>query len=216
MKIKIWGDFACPFCYMGENLLEKVLGEMPDGDKVEIDLEAYELDPKAPAKPVQTMTQHFMSEHNETEEEAEKQIEHIVKIASRLGLVCNLKDAKVCSTLDAHRLIKYAKEHTDSATVMKLNLAIFNANFVDNKLLSDRAVLADLAESVGLDRAGVEAMFASDQYIPLIRQDEEELNAKKFDYIPYMLFDDDTVLQGVISVGALRKALSPLESKQSM
>lgn len=208
MKIKIWGDFACPFCYMGETTLEKVLEEMPDGDKVEIDFEAYELDTKAPAIPTQTMIQHFMTEHKETEEEATKQIEHITKMAARVGLNYNLKEAKVCSTLDAHRLMKYAKEHADNDNVVKLNFAIFKANFIENKLLSDRKVLADIAESVGLDRAGVEEMFATDQYAALIRQNEEELDEKKFDYIPYMQFDDDTVLQGVISAGALKKALA--------
>lgn len=207
MKITIWGDFACPFCYMGETTLEKVAEELPEGKTVEIEFRAYELDPKAPAVPVQTMTEHFMTEHQQTEEEAVKQIEHITKMASRVGLDYNLKDAKVCSTFDAHRLMKYAAENTSAENVVKLNFAIFKANFIDNLLLSDRKVLADIGETVGLERSGVEAMFATDRYTDAIRQDEAELTEKKFDYIPYMLFDDGAVLQGVISAGALKKAL---------
>lgn len=209
MKIKIWGDFACPFCYMGETSLEKVIEGMPERMDVEIEFKAFELDAKAPATPVQTMTEHFMTEHKETEEEATKQIEHIIKMASRVGLDYNLKDAKVCSTFDAHRLMKFAAESTSSDNVVKLNFALFKANFIDNKLLSDRKVLTEIGESVGLDGKEIEAMFATDRYTEAIRQDEAELEEKKFDYIPYMLFDDGTVLQGVISIGALKKTLMP-------
>lgn len=209
MKITIWGDFACPFCYMGETTLEKVLAGIPKGEEVKIEFKAFELDPNAPTVPTQTMTQHFMSEHNQTEDEATKQIEHITKMASRVGLDYNLKDAKVCSTFDAHRLMKFAADNITADNLQKLNFALFKANFIENKLLSDRNILADIGESIGLERKEVEAMFDSDNYAESVRQDESELNEKKFDYIPYMLFDDGTVLQGVISAGALKKVLSP-------
>lgn len=207
MKIKIWGDFACPFCYMGETTLEKVIGDLGLGEKVEMEFHAYELDPKSPVNPVQTMTEHFMSEHKQTEEEAVKQIEHITKMASRVGLDYNLMDAKVCSTFDAHRLMKFAKDNTTQENVVRLNFALFHANFIENKLLSDRNVLKGIGESIGLDGSDIEAMFSSDKYTDEIRQDEAELEEKKFDYIPYMLFDDGQVLQGVISPGALKKTL---------
>lgn len=208
MKIEIWGDFACPFCYMGETTLEKVIEGLKDGENMEIVFKAYELDPKTPAVPVQTMTEHFMTEHKQTEEEAIKQIEHITKMASRIGLDYNLMDAKVCSTFDAHRLMRLAKENTTQENVVKLNFALFHANFIENKLLSDRNVLKEIGESIGLDGNGIDAMFSSDKYTEEIRQDEAELEEKKFDYIPYMLFDDRQVLQGVISPGALRKVLT--------
>lgn len=208
MKIEIWGDFACPFCYMGETTLEKVIGDLGLGEKVEIEFHAFELDPKAPVKPVQTMTEHFMSEHKQTEEEAVKQIEHITKMASRVGLDYNLKDAQVCSTFDAHRLMKYAKDNISPENVVKLNFALFHANFIENKLLSDRNLLKEIGETVGLNGNGIEAMLNTDSYTDEIRQDEAELEEKKFDYIPYMLFDDGQVLQGVISSGALKKVLT--------
>lgn len=209
MKITIWGDFACPFCYMGETTLEKVIAGMPEGERVEIEFKAFELNPKTPITPMQTMTEHFMTEHNETEEEAIRQIEHITKMASRVGLDYNLKDAKICSTFDAHRLMKFAAENISSDNVVKLNFSLFKANFIDNKLLSDRKVLTEIGESVGLDGKDIEAMLATDHYTDAIRQDEAELEEKKFDYIPYLLFDDGTVLQGVVSAGALKKAVTP-------
>lgn len=208
MKIKIWGDYACPFCYMGETTLEKVIEDLGLKRKVEFEFHAYELDPKAPAVPVQTMTEHFMTEHKQTEEEAVKQIEHIAKMASRVGLDYNLMDAKVCSTFDAHRLMKFAKDNATQEKVVRLNFALFHANFIENKLLSDRKVLKAIGVSIGLDGNDIDAMFVSDKYTGAIRQDEVELEEKKFDYIPYMLFDDGQVLQGVISPGALKKVLT--------
>lgn len=208
MKVKIWGDFACPFCYMGETTLEKVIAEMSDNKDIDVDFRAFELNPKAPVSPEETMTEHFMKEHGLTREEAEKQMVHITKMASRVGLEYNLKDVKVCSTFDAHRLMKFAKDNADTEVVKKLNFALFMANFVETQQLSDRQVLIETGESVGLDGKEIAEMFASDIYIAEIHEDEAELEEKNFEFIPYMEFEDGTVLQGVVSPGALKKALT--------
>lgn len=207
MRVKIWGDYACPFCYMGETMLEDVIEKMTDNKDVEIDLRAFELNPNAPVSPEETMTQHFMREHGLTREEAEKQMVHITKMASRIGLEYNLKDVKVCSTFDAHRLMKFAKDNANEEVVKKLNFALFKANFVDTRQLSDREVLIEVGESVGLDGKEMAAMFASDQYTDAIRDDEGELEEKDFKFIPYMEFEDGTVLQGVVTPGPLKRAL---------
>lgn len=207
MKIIIWSDFACPFCYIGETMLEKVLADSGNADETEIEFKAYELNPDAPAEPVETMTEHFMSGHEQTEEEARAQMERITRMAARAGLEYNLEGVKVCSTLDAHRLLKYAIANADRDVVLRLVFALFKANFTDNVLLSDRKVLGGIAEKCGLDREAVEKMFATEDYIAEIRADEKEADKNNLEYIPYMYFPDGEVLQGVVSVGMLKKAL---------
>lgn len=209
MEIKIWADFACPFCYMGETQLMKVIKDLGKEDSVKLTFMAYQLDPEAPIAPVQTMTEHFMSEHKQSEEEARAQIEHIEKMASRMGLNYNLAGVQVCSTFDAHRLMKYAEATASQEKVLELNFALYKANFVDNLRLSEKSVLVDIAESCGFDHTEVAHMLESQAYGEQVKEEVAALNERKdFNYIPFMEFEDGTVLQGVISVGALKKILS--------
>lgn len=209
MDIKIWGDFACPFCYIGETQLEKVIEELGKKEDVRIRFMAYQLDPEAPVIPVESMTQHFMTGHDQTEEEAKKQMERITKMAARVGLEYNLADAQVCNTFDAHRLMKYAQDSASSEEVMKLNFKLFHANFVENLRLSDRGVLLAIAEMCGLDRNSVEVVLESEMYGDQVKAEAKELEEKgDFEFVPYMVFGEGTVLQGVISVGAMKKALN--------
>lgn len=207
MKITVWSDFACPFCYMGFTVLERVAAES-EGPRPEIEFRAYELNPDAPAVPVESMKQHFMSDHGITEAEAETQMARITKMASRLGLDYNLEGVKVCSTFDAHRLIKYAQAEAAPEAVAALEAALYKANFIDNLLLSDREVLADAAATAGLDREAVAGMLASGRYADAVRADEKEAEGLDLEYIPYLRFGDGHVLQGVLSPGAVRKVLA--------
>lgn len=209
MKITIWGDFACPFCYMEEYMLENILKERTtaDGEAIEIELRAYELSPDAPIVPEETMEEHFCSSHGITPEEARGQMSRISKMAARAGLNYNLEGVKVCSTFDAHRLMKLAYETSGAATALALNFALFHANFIENKLLSDHEVLKEIALSVGLKADDIESTLASGKYTDAVRTDEKEADDMGLEYIPYMRLPDGGVIQGVLTVGAIRDAL---------
>ncbi|MDE6291444.1 MAG: DsbA family protein, partial [Muribaculaceae bacterium] len=141
MEIKIWADFACPYSYMGEKQLMDIIEKLGLSDKAKISFLSYQLDPDAPAVPVETMTQHFMDGHKFTAEETEHLMERITKMASRVGLDYRLATTQVCSTFDAHRLMEYAQANYPQETCIKLNFALFPANFIENLLLSDHSVL---------------------------------------------------------------------------
>lgn len=213
MEIKIWADYACPYSYMGEKQLIDIIEKEGLSEKVSIKFLAYELDPDAPAVPVETMTQHFMDGHQYTKEQSEHLMERITTMAARLGLDYKLATTQVCSTYDAHRLMAYAQTIASRETVIKLNFALFHANFIENRRLSDHEVLLSIASKSGLDAAAVKKVLESDQFGSQIREEEKEVDMRKdFDLIPYMVFNDTTVLQGVISAGAMKKALSGAQS----
>ena len=209
MEIKIWADFACPYSYMGEKQLMDIIDKQGLTDKVKIQFLSYQLDPNAPAIPTETMTQHFMDGHQYTAEQTQHLMERITKMAARLGLDYKLATTPVCSTFDAHRLMEYAQAGYSQDIAVKFNFALFHANFIENLRLSDHKVLLSIAEKCGLDTVGVKAVLESDQYAEQVHKEEQEVDQKKdFDLIPYMVFDDTTVLQGVISPGAMKKALA--------
>lgn len=209
MEIKIWADFACPYSYMGEKQLMDMIENKDLTDKIKIKFLSYQLDPDAPTVPVKTMTQHFMDGHKFTAEETEHLMERITKMAARVGLNYKLATTQVCSTFDAHRLMEYAQAESSQEIAIKLNFALFHANFIENLRLSDHSVLLSIAEKCGLDSTAVKAVLESDVYCDQVKTEEKELDARPdFDLIPYMVFDNKTVLQGVISPGAMKKAIA--------
>ena len=209
MEIKIWADYACPYSYMGETQLMDIIAKQGLSDSVKIRFLSYQLDPKAPEVPVETMTQHFMDGHKFTAEETAHLMERITKMAARLGLDYKLATTQVCSTYDAHRLMEYAQAKVSQESYIKLNFALFHANFIENLRLSDHAVLLSIAEKCGLDKGAVKEVLESDMYGDQVRAEEKEVDERRdFDLIPYIVFNDKTVLQGVISPGAMKKALA--------
>lgn len=210
MEIKIWADFACPYSYMGEKQLMDIIEKEGLFSKVKIQFLSYQLDPNAPVIPTETMTQHFMDGHAYTAEQTMHLMERITTMASRVGLDYKLATTQVCNTFDAHRLMDYAQSGVYSQeTVINFNFALFHANFIENLRLSDHGVLLSIAEKCGLDAVAVKAVLESEKYGDQVKTEEQEVDQRKdFDLIPYMVFNDSTVLQGVISPGAMKKALA--------
>ena len=206
--ISIWADYACPYSYIGEKQLMDIIEEQGLTDKVNIRFLSYQLDPNAPVVPTETMTQHFMDGHKFTAEETAHLMTRITKMAARAGLDYKLASTQVCSTFDAHRLMEYAQSTSSQQTAIKLNFALFHANFVENLRLSDHQVLLSIAEKCGLNTKDVQQVLDSNQYADRVKAEEEEVDAKKdFDLIPYMVFNGSTVLQGIISPGEMKSAL---------
>lgn len=205
----IWADYACPYSFMGEKLLMDIIEKEGIADKVKITFLSYQLDPDAPVVPVETMTQHFMDGHKFTEEQTLHLMERITAMAARVGLDYKLASTQVCSTFDAHRLMEYTQATASQSTAIKLNFALFHANFIENLRLSDHGVLLGIAEKCGLDKTAVQAMLESGAYGNQVREEEKEVDARPdFDLIPYMVFDNTTVLQGVITPAQFKKALA--------
>lgn len=209
MKITIWSDFQCPFCYIGEKILENVLCSMELTEPVEIEYRAYELDPEAPAIPRETMTQHFMGGHEMSEARAETRMAKITRMAADVGLTYNLPGVQVCNTLDAHRLMKYAAGKLTPGWLKRLNFSLFKANFEENLRLLDHDVLATLAEQAGLERKAVLEMLGGDSFAKEVRKDEAEIDARPdFEFVPYMYLENGAVLQGVMKIEFLREWLT--------
>ncbi|MDE7380611.1 MAG: DsbA family oxidoreductase [Muribaculaceae bacterium] len=208
ITLAIWADFACPYSYLEEKQLFDIIKKENLSDNLKVKFLSYQLDPDAPVIPEVTMTQHFMDNHKYTEEQTEHLMKKITAMASHVGLDYKLATTQVCSTFDAHRLMEYAQKFASQETVINLNFALFHANFIQNMRLSDHQVLLSIAEKCGLDRKSVAAVLTSDEYSNQVKNDEAEIDRRKdFNLIPYMVFNNTTTLQGVISQEAMEVAL---------
>ena len=209
MKITVWSDFACPYCYIGEMRLENALADINAVDRVEVEYKAYEIDPNAsPEAQVSTAAQRMAGKYRIPLKEAEDKIAGIEQLGADLNLDFRLSTARYSSTRDAHRLMKLAESKGDSTLVRKLNFALFDAFFGKNLILADAENLIQVAQSVGMDGKEVADMLASDRFTREVLEDEKEAMMHGVKGVPYFLFDDRFAMPGAISTEAFKELLA--------
>ena len=120
MKIAIWSDYACPFCYIGEKRMEKALAEIPGGDKVEVEFKSFELDPTASGKVMSSTVDRFAMKYGLTKEGAAERIEAISAMGRGEGIDFRYASTRYTNTFDSLRLTKYAQEQDKPEIVEKL------------------------------------------------------------------------------------------------
>lgn len=214
MKLVIWSDFACPYCYIGETRLKNAIDELGISDKVEIDYRAFELDPTAPKEVTTTTPERFAKKYRLTIVQAKQQIEEISELGREVGIDFRYSTTQYSNTRDAHRLMKLAEAKYDRNMVEKLNEALFAAYFTKNLVLADHKVLLDVATSVGMKPEEVEEVLSSDMYNDEVRFDEREAAMRGVRGVPYIVFNGGFAVPGALSTDGFKSALQREIRKQ--
>ena len=205
MKIEVWSDIMCPYCYIGKLHYEKALEQFEYKDQIELEWKAFLLNPDLPNKGKGMPVMDYL--HNTvgvSEEDTKKMNEQIAQLAKENGIESNLENAVAANTLDAHRLIKLAATKGVDSKVMQL---LSKAYFEEAKDYSDHAILIEIGISAGLDKKEIEKLLASDDYAYEVKQDIQEANNLGFDTVPTFLFNRKHALVGSQPVGAFIKTL---------
>lgn len=214
MTLTVWSDFACPYCYIGEERLQKAIEELGLTNDVQVDFRAFELDPTAPKEVTTTTPERFAKKYGLSLEDAKKQIEEISRLGREVGIDFRYATTLYSNTRDAHRLMKLAEAKYDRATVEKLNEALFAAYFTENLVLADHKVLLEKAISVGMNADEVKEVLESDKYDDEVRFDEREAAMRGVRGVPYIVFDGDFAVPGAMTVDGFKSALERALRKQ--
>jgi predicted DsbA family dithiol-disulfide isomerase len=167
MKIELWSDFACPFCYIGKKRFENALNKFPHKDEVELSYKAYQLNPNAPKEMKGTAYEAFAKGHGTTPEQAKQKFAMFTENAKTVGLEYNYDIIQMTNTFDAHRLAKYANTLN---LEQELTDRFMKAYFTDGENLSDFDTLTRLASEVGLEKRAVEKVLEENQYADLVKE----------------------------------------------
>lgn len=212
MKIEIWSDIACPYCYIGKRKLERALEQFPHRENVKLVWHSYELDPDLPKKAIsQSIYSYFAKKYGMTENEARETQSNVAKLAKEVGLNYDFDNLVVANTSDALRLVKLADE---SNLATEAEEVLFDAYFVKGLDISDYKVLVQLGVQIGLKEDDILRMLDSDKYLTDIKKDidfsENELN---LEYIPFYLFNNKQIVQGSIPSEEYLKVLNEAYSE---
>lgn len=210
MKIEIWSDFACPYCYIGERQLERALESFSDLE-VDIDFKSFELDPNASYETVSTTKERVAKKYGYTSEQAQQMIDSVNQYANSVGLDYHYGTTLYTNTFDAHRISKYAKTKGKG---LEISEKLFNAYFVQNKQMSDHSVLTDIAVEVGLDKSEVEDVLKSKKFADDVRKDEMDAYNLGINSVPYFVIDGKYAISGAQPAESIKRVIEKtLEEK---
>lgn len=171
IRVEVWSDFVCPFCYIGKRRLELALAQFSHGDEVVVEFKSFELDPGSPRDTAKSVHEVLAEKYGMSVAEAQRTHAGLAKHAESVGLVYRFDSMQPTNTFDAHRLVKFAKSFGRDA---ELTERLFSAYFTDSENISDVVTLAEVAEGVGLSRAeALKVIQDKNAFANDVRIDEE-------------------------------------------
>jgi predicted DsbA family dithiol-disulfide isomerase len=186
MNVEIWSDIACPWCYIGKRHFEAALAEFEHAGDVNVTWRSYELDPSAPAEVPGQSVEIIARKYGMSPEQAQAAEARVTQTAAHAGLEYHLDRSRMGSTFDAHRIVQLAKQH-GLQDAMKERM--FQARFIDGRLMSDPDTLVAVAVEVGLPEDEVRATLASDRFADEVRADEETAREFGITGVPMFVVD---------------------------
>jgi predicted DsbA family dithiol-disulfide isomerase len=193
MKVEIWSDIMCPFCYIGKKRFEDALQQFEHGKKVEIEWRSFQLDPHMQYIPGHDTYDMLSLSKGMSREQAKQLTGNVVRMAEASGLTINFDTSIPANTLDAHRLTHLASKYGLQNAAEE---ALFKAHFEEGKNISDHEVLAQIGESIGLEAAEVTQMLKTDDYKDNVRQDIYDAQAIGVRGVPYFVIDRRYAISG--------------------
>ncbi|WP_052488592.1 DsbA family oxidoreductase [Streptomyces sp. 150FB] len=186
MRVEIWSDIACPWCYIGKARFEKGLAAFDHRDEVEVVHRSFELDPKAEAATVPVLDV-IAAKYGRSREEIIAMEENVAAQARSEGLGYQSEGRDHGNSFDVHRMVHLAKEHGRQDEFLGL---AFRTNFAEDRSVYDPQTLVDLAVQVGLDEADARRVLADpDAYADDVRADEREAAELGANGVPFFVLD---------------------------
>ena len=184
MKVEIWSDVACPWCYIGKRRFDTALAQFEHRDSVEVRYRSFELDPAAPALRELAYLDHLMAKYRIPMAEADAMIDRMIEAGARNGVVLRFDKAKPGNTFDAHRLLQLA---ADRGLQAELKDKLLRATFTKGVAIADHDVLVEVATDAGLDAAEVRRVLESDAYAADVRADEQRAAHLGITSVPFFV-----------------------------
>jgi predicted DsbA family dithiol-disulfide isomerase len=201
--VDVWSDVVCPFCYLGHATLEQAVRAFEHGDQVEIRYHSFQLNPTFSGAAI-SADDYVSTLHGVPKAQLDASHEHLTARGAEAGLDYRFPQALMVNTLDAHRLIHFAKAHGQELPMVE---RLFRAEFTDGADLSDHAVLADLAASLGLDRDAALEALTTQAYETEIRADLDQARQYGITGVPFFVFDNKRAVSGAQPLELFAKAL---------
>lgn len=193
MKVEVWSDYVCPFCYIGKRQLENAIADSGYKGQIEVEYKSFLLDPTTPIDAQGSVYESLAKKFNTSVDEAKKMTAGVAERAKEVGLDYNFEAMKTANTTAAHRLAKWASEQGKGA---EFNERLMQAYFLEGQTIGLPNVLAALAEEVGLDSQQALQVIHSTNYEAEMERDIYEAQQIGVRGVPFFVFDNKYGISG--------------------
>jgi predicted DsbA family dithiol-disulfide isomerase len=210
VRIDIWSDVVCPWCYIGKRRLERALADLSSAgsiggpDQVEVVYHSFLLDPSAPTEPTETAQEMLARKYRMTPDQAAQAQARVIALAADEGMHWRHEASPYVGTGDAHRLLHLAAEEGMQA---ELKEALLHAYFGEARNVGDHDVLREVATGVGLDAARVEEVLAGTGYADAVEADIAQARAYGATGVPFFVIDQKYGVSGAQPVEVFAQVL---------
>jgi len=205
MKVEIWSDIMCPFCYIGKRHFEAALAKFADAENIELEWKSFQLDPTLPKPASKLNTYEYLAQRKGMSTEQSKAMHRqVMQMAKDVGLDYNFDKAVVSNSFDAHRLIQFAKTKGlgDAAEER-----FFKAYFIEGKDMCDATILLQLGKEIGLDEAELKTVLGSDKFSDEVKRDIFEATQVGASGVPFFVFNNKYAVSGAQPISVFLNTL---------
>ncbi|WP_301108535.1 DsbA family oxidoreductase [Sporosarcina sp.] len=213
MKIEVWSDYVCPFCYIGKRRLEDGLKQSGLKGKAEVEYKAYQLDPNTPIASDLSLLEGLAAKYSVSLAEAENMMKNIEEQAKTVGLHYQVDKMKTSNTMDAHRLAKFAKLHGKESQITE---RLLHGYFVEGERIDTEEVLLAIAKEVGLDAEQTKAMLNSDDFAEQVQEDIDEAREIGVQGVPFFVINRKYAISGAQPTEAFVEALEKIAKEEGI
>ena len=214
IRIDVWSDIACPWCYIGKRKLEAgvdAFASSPDALDVEIEYHSFELSPDTPVD-FDGNAADFLARHKGLpDDQVREMIDRVVGIAADAGLDYDYDAIQHTNTVKAHQLLHLAKASGRQQPMLERLMAAY---FVEGRHVGRSTELAELAAEVGLDRDEVRSALDADTYLDAVRADQRQAQELGISGVPFFVLDGRYGISGAQPAEVFAQALSQVADER--
>ncbi|MGG3928688.1 DsbA family oxidoreductase [Metabacillus fastidiosus] len=212
MKIEVWSDFACPFCYIGKRRLEEALMNFPHKNEVEILFKSFELDPNASLNTELSINEILAKKYGMSIEKAKAMNASVGQQAAAVGLTFEFDNMKPTNTFDAHRLAKLAESKGKDKEMTE---QLLKAYFTDSEHIGNHDTLLKIAEEAGLNREEAKSVLESEDFAEHVRADEVEAREIGVQGVPFFVINRKYAISGAQPVEVFNDTLQKVWEEEN-
>ncbi|GAA2597324.1 protein disulfide isomerase FrnE [Dactylosporangium fulvum] len=202
IQVEVWSDIVCPWCYIGKRRLERALSDFTG--EVTVEWRSFQLDPSTPVGDPRPVAESLAVRKGLSPTQVREMFAHVTRIAAEEGLAYDFDRVRTANTLDAHRLLHFAKAHGKQG---ELKERLMRSYFTEGGDVGDQAVLAGLAGEVGLDEVAAKQALAEGAYADAVQEDITTARAYGITGVPFFVFDRRLGVSGAQPLEVFQQAL---------
>lgn len=193
MKIEIWSDVMCPFCYIGKRNFETALEQFSNKNGIEVEWKSFQLDPSLPEVQDSNYTDYLMVSKGLGRPQVEGMLNNVTQMAKGVGLEYDFDRAVMVNSFKAHRVLQLAKVRGlgDAAEER-----LFRAFFTEGRNIADDDTLLELGKEAGLNKTEIRSSLSDERYSDMVRQDIQEARAIGVTGVPFFVFNRKYAVSG--------------------